>query len=71
MLGGIGRCLADNLQKGGSDVHIVRKRSIYIDLHAHQAKGMNDIAQLLRRLASATATQVGGNRAQQRVNLLE
>ena len=57
MLGGIGRCLADNLQKGGSDVSIVRKRSIYIDLNAHQAKGMNDIAQLLRRLASATATQ--------------
>ena len=71
MLGGIGRRLADYLQKGGSDVRIVRKRSIYIDLHAHQAKGVNDIAQLLRRLASATAAQVGGNRAQQRVNLLE
>ena len=59
MLGGIGRRLADNLQKGGSDVCIVRKRSIHIDLHAHQAKGMNDIAELLRRLAVATATQVG------------
>ncbi|MFQ7391932.1 MAG: hypothetical protein ACLRM9_00335 [Collinsella aerofaciens] len=32
---------------------------------------MNDIAELLRRLAVATATQVGGNRAQQRIDLLE
>ena len=71
MLGRIGRGLANNLQKRPGDARVVGKRSLNIDLNAHQAKGMNDIAELLRRLAVATATQVGGNRAQQWVNLLE
>ena len=55
VLGGVGRGLADNLQKGRRDTRVLGKRPLYINLHAHQTKGMNDIAKLLRRLAVAAA----------------
>lgn len=35
MLGGIGRGLANNLQKRRGDACIVGERPLYIDLHAH------------------------------------
>ena len=71
VLGGVGQGLADNLQKGRRDTRVLGKRSLYINLHAHQAKGMNDIAKLLRRLAVAAPAQVVGDLAQQRIDLLE
>ncbi len=61
VLGGIGRGLADNLQKGRRDARVPREHALYIDLHAHQTKGVNDIAQLLFGLAGAIATQIGGD----------
>ena len=61
MLGGIGRGLADNLQKCRSDACVLGQCTLGIDLHAHQAKGVDDIVQLLRRLAGAVTTQVGGD----------
>ena len=61
MLGGIGRGLADNLQKCGGDTCVLRQRALNIDLHTHQAKSMNDITQLLRRLTDAATAQVDGD----------
>lgn len=61
MLGGIGRGFADNLQKGCSDTRVLRQRPLNIDLHTHQAKSMDDITQLLCRLAGTTTAQIGGN----------
>lgn len=61
MLGGIGRGFADNLQKGCGDTRVAWQLALYIDLHAHQAKGVDDIAQLLRRLTGTAMTQIGGD----------
>ena len=61
MLGGIGRGLTDNLQKCGGDTHVLRQRTLNIDLYTHQAKSMDDIAQLLCRLAGTVTTQIGGD----------
>lgn len=61
MLGGIGRGFADNLQKGCSDTHVLRQRTLYIDLHTHQAKSMDDVTQLLCRLAGTATAQIGGD----------
>ena len=61
MLGSIGRGLADNLQKGGGDTRVLRQRTLNIDLHTHQAKSMDDITQLLRRLTGAPAAQIGSD----------
>lgn len=61
MLGGIGRGLADNLQKGCGDTRVLRQRPLNIDLHTHQAKSMDDITQLLCRLAGTATAQIGGN----------
>lgn len=61
MLGGIGRGLADNLQKCGGDTYVLRQRALNIDLHTHQAKSMDDITQLLRRLTDAATAQVDGD----------
>ena len=61
MLGGIGRGLADNLQKCGGDTRVLRQRTLNIDLHTHQSKSMDDITQLLRRLADAAAAKVDGD----------
>ena len=58
MLGGIGRGLADNLQKCGGDTRVLRQRTLNIDLHTHQAKGMDDISQLLCRFGVAPAAQI-------------
>lgn len=71
MLGGIGRGFADNLQKCGGDTRVAWQLALHIDPHAHQTKGMDDIAQLLCRFGVTPAMQVGGNRAQQRIDLLE
>ena len=61
MLGGIGRGLADNLQKCGGDTRVLRQRTLNIDLHTHQAKSMDDITQLLCRLAGTATAQIGGD----------
>ena len=61
MLGGIGRGLADNLQKCRGDAYVLGQRALDIDLHAHQAKGVDDIAQLLRRLTGAVTAQIVGD----------
>lgn len=61
MLGGIGRGFADNLQKGCRDTHVAWQLALHIDLHAHQAKGMDDIAQLLCRFGVAPAAQIGSD----------
>ena len=61
MLGGIGRGLADNLQKCGGDTRVLRQRTLSIDLHTHQAKGMDDISQLLCRFGVAPAAQIGSD----------
>lgn len=61
MLGGIGRGLANNLQKCGGDTRVLRQRTLNIDLHTHQAKSMDDITQLLCRLASTATAQIGGD----------
>ena len=61
MLGGIGRGLADNLQKCGGDTRVLRQRTLNIDLHTHQAKGMDDISQLLCRFGVAPAAQIGSD----------
>ena len=61
MLGGIGRGLADNLQKCGSNTRVLRQCALNIDLYTHQAKSMDDITQLLCRLAGTVTTQIGGN----------
>lgn len=61
MPGGIGRGLADNLQKCGGDTRVLRQRTLNIDLHTHQAKGVDDIAQLLCRLAGTATAQIGGD----------
>ena len=61
MLGGVGRGLADNLQKGSGDTRVLRQRTLNIDLHAHQAKSMDDIAQLLCRFGVAPAAQIGSD----------
>lgn len=71
MLSGVGRGLADNLQKRCGDACVLGKRSLDIDLHTHQAKGVDDITQLLHRLTGTATAQIGGDRAQQRVDLLE
>ena len=61
MLGGIGRGFADNLQKCCGDTRVVWQLALHIDLHAHQAKSMDDIAQLLCRFAVAPAAQIGSD----------
>ena len=61
MLGGIGRGFADNLQKGCRDTHVLGQRALNIDLHTHQAKSMDDIAQLLCRFGVAPAAQIGSD----------
>lgn len=61
MLGGIGRGLADNLQKCGGDTRVLRQHTLNIDLHTNQAKSMDDITQLLCGLAGTTTAQIGGN----------
>ena len=61
MLSGIGRGLADNLQKCGGDTRVLRQRTLNIDLHTHQAKGVDDITQLLCRLAGTATAQIGGD----------
>ena len=61
MLGGIGRGLADNLQKCRSDACVLGQCTLDIDLHAHQAKSMDDIAQLLCRFGVAPAAQIGSD----------
>lgn len=61
MLGGIGRGLADNLQKGCGDARVAWQLALHIDLHAYQAKGMDDIAQLLCRFGVAPAAQIGSD----------
>ena len=61
MLGGIGRGLADNLQKCDGDTRVLRQHTLNIDLHTHQAKGVDDITQLLRRLTGAATAQVDGD----------
>lgn len=61
MLGGIGRGLADNLQKCGGDTRVLWQRTLNIDLHTHQAKSMDDITQLLCRLAGTATAQIGGD----------
>ena len=53
MLGGVGRGLADNLQKGRGEGFFFFFLGVNRDLHAHQAKSVDDIAQLLCRLAGA------------------
>ena len=61
MLGGVGRGLADNPQKGSGDTRVLRQRTLNIDLYAHQAKSMDDIAQLLCRFGVAPAAQIGSD----------
>lgn len=61
MLGGIGRGFADNLQKGCGDTRVLRQLALHIDLHTHQAKGMDDIAQLLCRFGVAPTAQIGSD----------
>lgn len=61
MLGGIGRGFADNLQKGCGDTRVAWQLALHINLHAHQAKGMDDIAQLLCRFGVAPAAQIGSD----------
>lgn len=61
MLGGLGRGLANNLQKCGGDTRVLRQRTLNIDLHTHQAKSMDDITQLLCRLAGTATAQVDGD----------
>ena len=61
MLGGIGRGLADNLQKCCGDTRILRQRALNIHLHTHHDKIMDDITQLLCRLAGTTAAQIGSD----------
>lgn len=61
MLGGIGRGLADNLQKCGGDARVLGQHTLNIDLHTHQAKSMDDITQLLCRLAGTATAQIGGD----------
>ena len=61
MLGGIGRGLADNLQKCGGDTRVLRQHTLNIDLHTHQAKSMDDITQPLCRLAGTATAQIGGD----------
>ena len=61
MLGGIGRGLADNLQKCGGDTRVLRQHTLNIDLHTNQAKSMDDITQLLCRFAVAPAAQIGSD----------
>lgn len=61
VLGGVGRGLADNLQKCGGDTRVLRQRALNIDLHTHQAKSMDDITQLLCRLAGTATALIGGN----------
>lgn len=61
VLGGIGRGLANNLQKCGGDTRVLKQRALNIDLHTHQAKSMDDITQLLCRLAGTATAQIGGN----------
>ena len=61
VLGGVGRGLADNLQKGRRDTRVLRQRTLNIDLHTHQAKSMDDITQLLCRLAGTATAQIGGD----------
>lgn len=61
MLGSIGRGFADNLQECCGDTCILGQCTLDIDLHAHQAEGVDDIAQLLRRLAGTATAQIGGD----------
>ena len=61
MLGGIGRGLANNLQKCGGDTRVAWQLALYIDLHTHQAKSMDDVTQLLCRLAGTATAQIGGD----------
>ena len=63
VLGGVGRGLANNLQKGCGDTYVAWQLALHIDLHAHQAKGMDDITQLLCRFAGAATAQIGGDNA--------
>ena len=61
MLGGIGRGLANNLQKCGGDTRVLGQHTLNIDLHTHQTKSMDDITQLLCWLAGTATAQIGGD----------